>query len=132
LLPQFVPLLFGVLTQPFTGSHVAALHASTRDVQLHAEQALLPAELEYVPVGQGLHWLAPAVAYEPSGHATQALAELAPVVADADPAGQGVHVMLPAFELKVPAGHGVQALTLPPVEYEPAEHGLQMAWPVWS
>jgi hypothetical protein len=57
--PHPVPLAFAVLTQPFVGSQVTVLQASPLG-QLHGVHELLPAEAEYVPLAQEVHWDEPA------------------------------------------------------------------------
>jgi hypothetical protein len=129
LVPQLVPLGFGLLTQPFTGSQVTELHASPA-AQLQLAHTLLPAALEYVPDGQGLQVVAPTEANVPGGQVEQALAAAAPVLLDAEPAGHGVQTLLPVLELYEPAAHGVQAL-LPELELkEPVAQGVHCDCPL--
>jgi hypothetical protein len=114
---------FAVFTQPFTGSQVTELHASPA-VQLQLAHTLPPAELEYVPEGQGLQVAAPAEANVPGGQVEQALAAAAPVLLEAEPEGHGVQTLLPVLELYEPAAHGVQVV-LPALELkEPVAQGV--------
>ena len=65
-----------------------------------------PAELPNVPAGQATHEEAPAREYVPGEQRLQ----IVEPGDDHEPAAQGVHdAVLPTADLKVPAGHTVQA-----------------------
>ena len=64
--------------------------------------------------------VAPGVEFVPTGHATHAVDEFAPVTAENVPTGQLVHTAAPTVLLKLPAAHDAHAPPSGPVE--PALH----------
>ena len=83
----------------------------------------------YVPDGQGVHPVKPAVALnEPAGHGTH---DTAPLGASAvrQPAGHGVQALVPEALAMVPGTHGLQASAAGDEVNVPTGHAAQEPMP---
>jgi hypothetical protein len=72
--------------------------------------------MEYVPTGQGSHWLLPSSLNCPGGQRLQLESEGAPAVFENVPVAQGTQVrkvVAPVFDENVPVGQDMQRVAWP-------------------